>query len=542
MAVPIRAKEPHAKRLSGARALSDRFVLVWQSGFSEDLAMRVGSWGFVAGGFAMALWCAGGALRAQDTRVVTEPKIPPVCVKLEAGLLVMPDVRGGHVRDEDESKLDTERIQKALDGCGAGRAVELAAKGREGNAFLSGPLELREGVTLLVDRAVTLYGSRDPKVYEMAAEGEPVKCGTSAPRPTSFPTFSTNAAARPRGGCRPLITIAVKNAAIMGEGTIDGRGYAKLMGHDYSWWEMARKAEPHDDLYYSTRLIVANHADGLILYGITLHNSPNFHVSVGGTNGFTAWGVHLQTPVDKTLDARNTDGIDPGGSSNITIAHSWIDNGDDNIAIKQGVSHMSVLDNHFYSGHGMSIGSETVMGQNYLLVDGLVENHTTSGIRIKSNVKRGGPVHDLVYENICMKDVPIPIAISPYYTNQTVEPFEDPKYEGDKIPDYKAITLQNIYSETPGDVLIAGLNDEHRTGITLDSVHVEGIEAKQIHMAYADVHFQSCPAHDNRPATNIFPKGDWPATVKAFPTTEAGCGAYPSHVPDPCEGKFVPMR
>ena len=121
---------------------------------------------------------------------------------------------------------------------------------------------------------------------------------------------------------------------------------------------------------------------------------------------------------------------------------------------------MSVIDNHFYDGHGMSIGSETMLGQSYLVVrwpDG--GPHHQSGIRIKSNVKRGGPVHDLIYKNICMKDVPIPIAISPYYTNQTVEPFEDPKYEGDKIPDYKGIMLENIYSETPGDVLIAGLND-----------------------------------------------------------------------------------
>ena len=126
--------------------------------------------------------------------------------------------------------------------------------------------------------------------------------------------------ARPRGGCRPLITINVKNAAIMGDGVIDGRGYAKLLGKDYSWWEMARKAEPHDDLYYYARMIVASNADGLVLYRITLHNSPNFHVSVNGTNGFTAWGVHLLTPVNKKLigtanDARNTDGIDPGTST-----------------------------------------------------------------------------------------------------------------------------------------------------------------------------------------------------------------------------------
>ena len=50
------------------------------------------------------------------------------------------------------------------------------------------------------------------------------------------------------------------------------------------------------------------------------------------------------------MDARNTDGIDPGTSQNITVTHSWIDNGDDNIAIKAGVTHMSVIDNHFFTG------------------------------------------------------------------------------------------------------------------------------------------------------------------------------------------------
>ena len=88
----------------------------------------------------------------------------------------------------------------------------------------------------------------------------------------------------------------VKNAAIMGEGVIDGRGGARVVGHDYSWWQMARAAEPKQLRYYSSRLIVASHADSLVIYGITLHNSPNFHVAVNNTDGFTAWGVHLQTP------------------------------------------------------------------------------------------------------------------------------------------------------------------------------------------------------------------------------------------------------
>jgi polygalacturonase len=493
------------------------------------------------GVFGAALFASAAV--AQDTRVVNEPKIPPVCTKLEARLrsfpivpLMTPDLKNA------EDHLDTERIQKAIDGCSPGMAVELSVRPLpveykaphacsatcppDISAFLTGPLELREGVTLLIDKGVTLYGSRDPKVYEIpnpdAKPGDEGKCGTSMPRPTSFPTFATGAG-RPRGECRPLISVNVKNAAIMGDGVIDGRGYAKLIGHDYSWWEMARKAEPHDDLYYSTRLIVANKADGFVLYRITLHNSPNFHVSVNGTDGFTAWGVHLKTP----SDARNTDGIDPGNSTNITVAHSWIDNGDDNIAIKQGVTHMSVIDNHFYSGHGMSIGSETVLGQSFLLVDGLTEDHTTSGIRIKSNVKRGGPVHDLIYKGICMTGVQNPIAISPYYTNQTVEPFEDPKYEGDKIPDYKGIKLQDIYDETPGDVLIAGLNDQHRTEVTLSNVVINGIKPEQVHLDFADIALQGS-------GTNFPLKGK---SVKV-----TGTQPVVKRVADPCAGKFVPMQ
>ena len=323
----------------------------------------------------------------------------------------------------------------------------------------------------------------------------------------------------------------------MGDGVIDGRGYAKILGKDYSWWEMARKAEPKNERYFTTRMIVASHADGLVLYRITLHNSTNFHVSVNQTNGFTAWGVHLLTPTTKGMDARNTDGIDPGSSTNVTVAHSWIDNGDDNIAIKTGTTHMSVIDNHFYSGHGMSIGSETYSGDSFLLVDGLTEDHTTSGIRIKSNVTRGGPVHDLTYQNICMRAVKNPIAISPYYTNQTTEGFEDPKYTGDRIPDYKAITIRNVIDSTPGDVLIAGLNDDHRTEVKLDGVRVEGITPQQVHGRFATVMLGKQGTNLNFSATDIkvIPLN----SLGPVPTAADAAATEPAFT---CDGKFVPMQ
>ncbi len=503
-----------------------------------------------------AIWCI--AAQGQDTRVVHEPKIPAACTRLSASLKSLPAAGGDMLAAADESKLDTMRIQSALDRCKPGQAVELAAEAGN-NAFLTGPLDLRSGVTLLIDAGVTLFGSRDPRVYEIklpdSKPDAPVKCGTSIPRPGKFGQEAgmAQAASLRSGGCRPLLAATdVKDAAVMGDGTIDGRGYATLLGADgkdlgYSWWQLARRSEPRDDIYFSTKLITASHADGLVLYRIALHNSPNYHVTVQNTDGFTAWGVHLLTPVDHSLlrgdtDARNTDGIDPGNSTNITVAHSWIDNGDDNIAIKSGTTHMSVLDNHFYTGHGMSIGSETV-GQAYLLVDGLTEDHTSSGIRIKSNVTRGGAIHDLVYRDICMRGVANPIAISPYYTNQTTEGFVDPGYSGTKIPDYKKIVLENVLSTSPGNVLIAGIDNDHRTEIALRGVFIQGIRPGQVHTAFSDIVTIA-------PGSNLDLTGK-SVRVVSVPGEQSGgvdmgvAGAGGPMKPltaEACAARFVPMR
>src|SRR5271163_4586362 len=103
---------------------------------------------------------------AQDTRSVTEPRIPESCAQLPAQLRAM----NNQIAEEDEGKLDTVRIQTALDRCKPGMAVELKPSNGN-NAFLSGPLEMRAGVTLLVDEGVTLFGSRDAAVYELNVAG-----------------------------------------------------------------------------------------------------------------------------------------------------------------------------------------------------------------------------------------------------------------------------------------------------------------------------------------------------------------------------------
>ena len=57
---------------------------------------------------ALLICCA----QAQDTRTVTEPVTPPVCATLDAQL----SAKDADLAEADEGKLDSARIQHAIDG------------------------------------------------------------------------------------------------------------------------------------------------------------------------------------------------------------------------------------------------------------------------------------------------------------------------------------------------------------------------------------------------------------------------------------------
>ena len=380
------------------------------------------------------------ALPAQDSRKVTEPKIPAACVTLKA-LIAAP---AGVIAEADESKLDTARVQAAIDHCAPGKAVVLHADGNR-SVFLTGPLALRSGVTLVVDANTALVASRDPRLYELT----PGSCGILSER---------------GHGCKPFITATnAENSGIMGDGSIDGRGGARILGKDETWWDLAHEAKVLDKSQSVFSLISLSHANNFIMYRITLRNSPNYHVSIGETDGFTAWGVKIMTP--KT--ARNTDGIDPSSSRNITITQSIIHTGDDDVCIKSGKagpsSNISVLHNRFYSGHGMSIGSGTDGGVDHMLVEDLTIDGADNGLRIKSDRSRGGLVHDIVYRNVCIRNSPNPLVFTPLYTT----------FSGNLLPIYRDITLENVRVTTPGAYTFFGLDADHKLNIKLDNVFAD---------------------------------------------------------------------
>ena len=287
----------------------------------------------------------------------------------------------------DRTGLDTNRIQQALGHCDRGHAVELAPDGANA-AFLTGPIALPAGVVLLVDKGATLYGTRNPESYALT----PGSCGL----------VNDNSS-----GCKPLI--AVKNATgsgIMGDGVIDGQGGGAMVVDGKlaakSWWDLAEDART-GGRQQAPRMIDTDLSDDFTLYRITLRNSPSTHVSFHRGEGFTVWAVRIDTP----RSARNTDGIDPAQAKNITITQSWIRTGDDNIAIKASdgaTSSVTISHNHFYWGHGMSVGGETNGGISQVRVEDLSLDGSDYGIRIRSSAGHGGMVEDVVYSDVCVRD------------------------------------------------------------------------------------------------------------------------------------------
>jgi polygalacturonase len=431
---------------------------------------------------------------AQDMRHVAQPTIPPSCVVLRARLAAPHGVLAAAA----ERHLDTARLQRAMDRCAAGHAVELEADGDK-RVFLSGPLTLRSGVTLLVDVNTVLAASGNPRVYDVT----PGSCGILAGAHVE--------------GCKPFLSGAdIRDSGIMGAGSIDGRGGDRIAGTNLTWWQLAHQGKVLDRYQQVPGLIVLNRVQDFTLYRITLRDSPRYHVDIRDSNGFTAWGVKILTPGT----ARNTDGIDPVSSTNVTITHCDIHTGDDDVAISSGggraASHISILDNHFYTGHGMSIGSGTSGGVSHVRVRNLTIDGAQNGIRIKSDPSRGGLVHDVTYEDVCIRNVTNPIVLTPHYTN----------FSGTHDPEYRDIVLRNVRVLTPGYYIFSGLDPQHLLGVTLDDVFADGRDRS--HLLATDARISLGPS-----VGNLVPSGR-DVTVSRASDSRAG-------EPLACASRFVPF-
>jgi len=255
------------------------------------------------------------------------------------------------------------------------------------------------------------------------------------------------------------------DVALTGTGTIDGSGQ--------HWWDRseraaraAAKTEPGRVIYPRPHLVVINGCTRLHVADITLTNSSKFHLVPIDITDLTIERVKVRAP----FDAPNTDAIDPGPGTNFLIRDCDIDTGDDDIVIKSGGTNILIENCTIRHGHGISIGSGTAVGIHNMLVRHCTLDGTDNGIRIKSMRGAGGPVDNVRYTDIQMKNVANAIVLDLNYVDNN-----RPDFKGDqtKVPSIRDILIDNVTIENSTHAgKIVGLPDSPITNITLRNVKI----------------------------------------------------------------------
>jgi hypothetical protein len=345
----------------------------------------------------------------------------------------------------DGTTLNTLAIQHAIDAAAKEGGTVVFPAG----TYLSGSIFVKGGVTLRVDKGVTLLGSQ---------------------RIEDYPVMPTRIAGIEMRWPAALVNVyQQQNAAIEGEGTIDGDG--KVFWDSY--WTLRKAYEPRG-------LRWASDYDAQRPRLIQVFDSSK--VKVGGglllrRSGF--WTLHICYSEDVTVDGvviRNneggrgpsTDGIDIDSSRRILVQHADIAVNDDALCMKAGrdsdgqrvarstedvVIRDSIVRD---AAAGLTFGSETSGGfRNIEAYNITVVGNVPVGILFKSAHTRGGFGENLRLHDFTMTDIPVVLRITMNW-NPSYSYAEIPKEIKDYPPYWKVLA-----TPVPKEKGIAHFHDVH---------------------------------------------------------------------------------
>jgi pectin methylesterase-like acyl-CoA thioesterase len=389
--------------------------------------------------FLLALGLATASLRAATE--VPEPPAP-VIPAATFDITAYGAVGDGHT-------LNTGAFARAVDACRqAGGGSVIVPLG----TFLTGPFQVVSHMALVVEKGATIQ-----------ATGKFSDFGLPDPLPATQEALS-----KLRPSLKTLISGRnLTDVAIRGEGVIDGAGAI--------WWAHSdRAARDHGGTFVPRpNLIVIQNCQRLQVAGVTLRNSPQFHLVPKLCTDVLIDGIKILAP----SDSPNTDAIDPSNCRNMLIRHVLTDNGDDNVAFKGGgdgpCENITVTDCTFLHGHGVSVGSETNGGVRNILVQRCTFENTGTAIRIKSSRGRGGIVEDVTYRDITMKNVDQAIYINLFYEDKADAKYPQPKPMTPLTPQVRDILISNVQcvnAKAAGE--ITALPESAASNITLENVHI----------------------------------------------------------------------
>jgi polygalacturonase len=369
-------------------------------------------------------------------------------------------------------------IQSAINAAAAGGVTNGASGGTveiPAGIFMCGPITLKSHVNLQLDSGCFLR--------MLAFTNYPLALATNIT--SSFTTNTTTMV---------ITTNFTTNVTFTAQNFISGSGLTDLeisgtgwiQGQGEPWW-------PFASVTGDTRpiMISLSGCNRTLIQFVTLSNSPEFHIAIGGKNGNTTVQfvtIRANASEDPLNPGHNTDACDVSGT-NILVQNNNISVGDDNYTCSGGTSAMLITNNTYGNGHGVSIGSFTSPSVSNMTVVNCTFTNTDAGLRIKTDRDRGGNVHDILYGNLTMTNIQNPILIYTEYTNTTamyravdsISPAIAASYPTSSIssttPHYHDILISNLVANaksTRAAGLLWGLPESSISNVTLINVHLAG--------------------------------------------------------------------
>ncbi len=336
----------------------------------------------------------------------------------------------------DGNTLATKQIQEAIDDCAAkgGGRVEFA-KG----VYLTGALFLKSNVELHIPKGVTLQAVNNLDEFP---DGPTRVAGIEMEWPAAI-----------------INVVGQNNVAITGGGTIDGDG--KYLWDKY--WSMREGYNKQGlrwivdyDCKRVRSLVVAN-SSNVTIDGLTFLRAGFWTVQVLYSSHCTVSNLTIRNNVGGR--GPSTDGIDIDSSSRILVEDCDIDCNDDNICIKAGrdadglrvnrpTEYVLIRRCTTRKGAGLvTCGSETSGSMRYICCVDSKAIGTSSVLRVKSAMTRGGVVEHIYLSNIEVDSVGHVLNCDMNW-NPSYSYSKLPKeFEGKELPPHWVAMLQRVSPE-----------------------------------------------------------------------------------------------
>ncbi|HWB84057.1 MAG TPA: glycoside hydrolase family 28 protein [Bryobacteraceae bacterium] len=290
----------------------------------------------------------------------------------------------------------------------------------------------------------------------------------------------------------PLINIRdLENVTITGRGTIttNNADWMKVANHPdarSAWMGILRSIEMKQPVPESE---YQKAAPALRPAFIRTMNSKNVHINGIHIVGSSFWTIHVlysnNVVIDgvtiETYPGHNTDGVDVDSSSDVRIANCYIDTGDDGIVLKSGkdrdgrrvnrpTERVAIVNCTVHHAHGaVVVGSETSGGVRDVVASNIVCDGTDKGVRVKSTRGRGAVVEDLTFDHWTMRNVPMAINVTNYYTRVPQEPVSD------RTPIFRNINVSNMIIEgSPTIIDVEGLPEMPISSLRISNIVASG--------------------------------------------------------------------